>query len=74
MGPSVLYNLWDPAGSLLRVKPVLVSAGDKYAATEFAKSGTKSSNLQTNKCAVGSEVNLLMTGCLLSPPVFGILT
>lgn len=29
------------------------SAGDKCAATEFAKSGTKSSNLQTNKCTVG---------------------
>lgn len=32
---------------------MLVSAGDKCAATAFAKSGTKPSNLQTNKCAVG---------------------
>lgn len=48
-----LGRRYASAGRLLRVKPVLVSAGDKCAATEFAKSGTKSSNLQTNKCAVG---------------------
>lgn len=40
------------AGGLLRVKATLMSPGNKCPATAFANCRDKSSNLQTNKCAV----------------------